>query len=71
MTADVLGVPGVPEHTHCEMCQRPIPPGNRLCGRLECADRHAAQVKEKKKQVYMLVLVIAGAVALSYILRGG
>ena len=59
----------IPAHAHCEICTTPVAVGERFCGSEACAAKHLQNQKEKKRQVYMLVLIIVGAVALSYLLR--
>jgi len=65
-----MTVPGVPDHGHCEICAEPVARGQRFCGSKSCDDKHQQNVRDKKRQVYLLVGVIAGAVLLSKLLGG-
>ncbi len=48
----------IPEHSHCEMCQRPVAVGDRRCGSDECEAKFQAALKAKKRGMYMFIGVI-------------
>lgn len=59
----------IPEHGHCEICHRPITMGDRFCGSAECAEKHKLQLREKKKQMWILLLALAAVMLFSVISR--
>lgn len=48
----------VPEHKHCEICGKPIPVGDRLCGSDACLKAWKDALKAKKRGMYMFVGLI-------------
>ena len=48
----------VGEHSHCEMCHRPITLGDRLCGTAECKEKFDKAVRAKKRGMYLFVGLI-------------
>lgn len=61
-------VAGVPEHAHCEMCQRPVAVGERLCERPECKERFDALIRQKKRGMYVFIALIFAILILSQLL---
>ncbi len=61
-------VAGVPEHGHCEICSRIVVIDERFCDRKECLAAHEKNIAEKKRQVWMMIGLIAAALILSKIL---
>lgn len=59
----------VAEHSHCEMCQKPITPGDRLCGEKACKDKFDAAIRAKKRGMYMFVGLIFVLLVLTQISR--
>lgn len=51
-------VTAVPEHSHCEMCHKPITLGDRLCGSEACKAKFDASVRAKKRGMYLFVGLI-------------
>lgn len=49
----------IPEHAHCEICQRPVTVGERRCGSSECEAKFQAALKAKKRSVYLLIGMMA------------
>ncbi len=60
----------LPEHKHCEICGRPIPVGDRLCGSDECKKKWDEALKAKKRGMYMLIGVILLAMLFGVVSRG-
>lgn len=65
----MLGVAGVPEHAHCEICGKPVPVGDRRCGSAECEEKFQAALRAKKRGMYMFVGLIFVLLLLSTIGR--
>ena len=58
------------EHRHCEICQRAIPLGDRLCGSDECKAKWDEALRAKKRGMYMLIGVILLAMLFGVVSRG-
>lgn len=53
------------DHAHCEICQRVVAIGERFCDRRECLDQHDKNVKEKKRQVFLLIAILVGVIIIT------
>jgi len=48
----LLGVPGVPEHAHCEICGTTVNVGDRRCGSEACEKKfHGTRISGKAVKV--------------------
>jgi predicted nucleic acid-binding Zn ribbon protein len=58
----------IPQHRHCQYCDKAIPPDKRYCDD-NCESSHKAAVKAKKRQLMMfyilMILVFVAALLLS------
>lgn len=53
------------DHGHCEICSRVITIDERFCERKECHDKHQQNIKDKKKQMYLFIGVVAAVMLFS------
>ena len=65
-----MTAPGVPVHSHCEICHEPVEVADRFCGSVACREKHEANVREKKRAAMRFVALIVGAILLIYLMRG-
>lgn len=65
-----MGVPGVLEHAHCEICGTTVNVGDRRCGSEACEKRFQEALRAKKRGMYMFVGLIFLLLVISTLGRG-